>query len=269
MAVVDARHQVIVGAQAFGAAQEHALMIPMLEHTRKTLESLGHRDALIRAALLADSGLHSETNLEYLFTHGIDGYVADTRFRQRDPRFATADRHRPTRPNAPWARPKARGLFTPKDFKLDPAHRFCICPAGRRLYRNGANVQIRGNVGVKFRSAKRDCKGCALRRRCMRNPDESETRQVVFVLGRKQDKAPSHTALMKHKIDSEAGRYRYSRRLGIIEPVFANIASAHRLRRFSLRGRTKVNTQWQLFCLVHNIGKIHRYAKRTRKDALH
>jgi transposase len=264
MAVVDARCQVIVGAQAFGAAQEHALLIPMLEHTRESFKSLGDYDVLKRAALLADSGLHSEVNLEYLFTHGIDGYVADTRFRKRDPRFATADRHRPTRPDAPWSRPKLRGLFTPKDFELDPEHRFCICPASKRLYRNGANVQIRGNVGVKFRSAKRDCKGCALRSRCMRNPDTSETRQVVFFLGRKDNRGPSHTAQMRQKIDSDVGRYRYSRRLGIVEPVFANITSAHRLRRFSMRGRSKVTTQWQLFCLVHNIGKIHRYGRRKR-----
>jgi transposase len=264
MAVVDAQCQVIVGAQAFGAAQEHALLIPMLEHTRESFKSLGDYDVLKRAALLADSGLHSEVNLEYLFTHGIDGYVADTRFRKRDPRFATADRHRPTRPDAPWSRPKLRGLFTPKDFELDPEHRFCICPASKRLYRNGANVQIRGNVGVKFRSAKRDCKGCALRSRCMRNPDTSETRQVVFFLGRKDNRGPSHTAQMRQKIDSDVGRYRYSRRLGIVEPVFANITSAHRLRRFSMRGRSKVTTQWQLFCLVHNIGKIHRYGRRKR-----
>src|SRR6476661_3411066 len=77
MAVVDARRQVIVGAQAFGAAQEHALLIPMLEHTREALSRLGHGDALARAVLLADSGMHSEANLEYLVNHSIDGYVAD------------------------------------------------------------------------------------------------------------------------------------------------------------------------------------------------
>ena len=117
---------------------------------------------------------------------------------------------------------------------------------------------------MKFRSAKRDCKDCALRDRCMRNPHKSETRQVVFFLGRRQDHAPSYTARMRQKIDSDEGRYRYSRRLGIVEPVFAHIASAHRLRRFGLRGRAKVNIQWQLFCLVHNIGKLHRYGRRNR-----
>jgi transposase len=262
VAVVDAKHQIIVGAQAFGTGQEHGLLIPMIEHTRRSFEALGDAgDAVKRAALLADSGYHSETNLEYLDSHGIDGYVADNLFRKRDPRFASAARHRPMRPDAPWARPKPRGLFTPKDFVLDPEQRFCICPAGKRLYRNGANVRIRANTGVKFRSAKRDCADCALRGRCMRNPGESETRQVIFVM-RRRDHTESHTARMRRKIDSDEGRYRYSRRLGIVEPVFANITSAHRLRRFSLRGTAKVNTQWQLFCLVHNIGKIHRYGKR-------
>jgi len=267
VAVVDAKHQVIVGAQAFGTGQEHGLLVPMLEHTREGFRRIGEPDDVLhRAALLADSGYHSEANLEYLHAHGIDGYIADNLFRKRDPRFASAVRHRPTRPDEPWARPKARGLFSPKDFALDSEHRFCMCPAGKRLYRNGANVQIRGNVGVKFRSAKSDCKGCKLRARCMRNPDSSETRQVVFFLGRSKDKAPSFSARMRQKIDSDEGRYRYSRRLGIVEPVFANIASAHRLRRFSVRGATKVNTQWQLFCLVHNIGKIQRYGKRKRRS---
>ena len=35
------------------------------------------------------------------------------------------------------------------------------------------------------------------------------------------------------------------------------------LNRFPLRGRQKVDTQWKLFCLVHNIEKLahHEYAQ--------
>jgi len=39
-------------------------------------------------------------------------------------------------------------------------------------------------------------------------------------------------------------------------PVFANLRHNKRLDRFTLRGRTKVNAQWQLYCLVHNIEKL-------------
>jgi hypothetical protein len=39
-----------------------------------------------------------------------------------------------------------------------------------------------------------------------------------------------------------------------VEPVFANLRQ--RLDRFTLRGQTTVDTQWKLFCLVHNIEKL-------------
>ena len=64
---------------------------------------------------------------------------------------------------------------------------------------------------------------------------------------------------MREKIDSEEGRYQYSRRLAIVEPVFGNICNSHKLRRLSLRGRRKASNQWLLYGLVHNIGKIQRY----------
>jgi hypothetical protein len=40
----------------------------------------------------------------------------------------------------------------------------------------------------------------------------------------------------------------------------ASITRTRGLDRFTLRGKRKVNTQWLLYCIVHNIGKIHRYA---------
>ena len=44
-----------------------------------------------------------------------------------------------------------------------------------------------------------------------------------------------------------------------VEPVFGHITSSIGLTRFSLRGWVKVNIQWKLFCIVHNLTKIHRY----------
>ncbi len=64
---------------------------------------------------------------------------------------------------------------------------------------------------------------------------------------------------MKAKIDSELGKRIYARRLGIVEPVFANICVHKRMHRFTLRSKSKVDVQWRLFALVHNIGKIHTF----------
>ncbi|MBE0368510.1 hypothetical protein PAUR_a2130 [Pseudoalteromonas aurantia 208] len=61
---------------------------------------------------------------------------------------------------------------------------------------------------------------------------------------------------MKVKIDSPMGRRAYSKRLGCIEPVFGNITVNKGMNKLTLRGQTKVNAQWQLYCLVHNIEKL-------------
>ena len=82
---------------------------------------------------------------------------------------------------------------------------------------------------------------------------------VVFFKDRSQSVKQSYATKMKQKIDTPEGRQQYSRRLGIVEPVFAHLTSQMGLKRFSLRGRLKVNIQWKLFCIVHNLTKIHRY----------
>ena len=68
---------------------------------------------------------------------------------------------------------------------------------------------------------------------------------------------------MKAKIDSEQGKKIYARRLGIVEPVFANICVQKHMNRFTLRSKLKVDVQWRLFALVHNIGKIHVFGALT------
>lgn len=54
------------------------------------------------------------------------------------------------------------------------------------------------------------------------------------------------------------GRQLYSQRIGTVEPVFGNIRHNKRLTRLNHGGRTKVNTQWNLHCMVHNIEKLAR-----------
>ena len=61
---------------------------------------------------------------------------------------------------------------------------------------------------------------------------------------------------MIKKIDSKKGKARYERRLAIVEPVFANIREQKGFKRFTLRGKSKVDVQWILMCMIHNLEKI-------------
>ena len=63
---------------------------------------------------------------------------------------------------------------------------------------------------------------------------------------------------MRQAIDSPKGRQLYSQRFGTVEPVFANLRHNKRLTRLNHRGRAKVNTQWNLYCMVHNIEKLSK-----------
>ena len=260
VAVVDGKHQVVVHAEAFGVAQEHDLLIPMIEGTRENFEAIGKKqDVFEKAKLTADSGFHTENNMRMLLEEGIDGYVAETQFRKRDPRFADVDRYKEGFRKDRAAYYGVKGLYRPREFTISEDKGSCICPAGKRLYRNGGNVIVSGNQAVKFRGRKTDCRVCEFREKCLRHPDRTEERQVYFVVGRSEGAPETFTQKMKRKIDSIKGRLIYNRRLGTAEPVFGNICSTIGLNRFTLRGKRKVNTQWLLYCAVHNLFKVHRY----------
>ena len=111
-------------------------------------------------------------------------------------------------------------------------------------------------MGEHFRGAKRDCAPCALRAQCLRKPDTTVVRTVAFLRGRDDTERETHTMRMQQRLDAPEGRAQYGRRFATVEPVFANLRYNKRLDRFTLRGRTKVNGQWLLFCLVHNIEKL-------------
>ncbi len=263
VAVVDDKHQVIVNAEVFGKAQEHELLEPMVEGTRKNFKEIGkEKDVFQRAKLLADSGFHTEDNVKMIMEEDIDGYIADTQFRKRDPRFRGADKYRER-----FKKERAEyygtttAMYRVKDFTMSQDRTHCICPAGKRLYRNGSNVMIRGKRAFKFRGRITDCRACEYRRKCLRTPEQTETRQVHFFVGSPEGVPESFTQKMKRKIDSIKGRLIYNRRLGTAEPPFAHIRSTLRLDRFSLRGKRKVNTQWLLYCIVHNLTKVHRYGE--------
>jgi transposase len=262
VAVVDKKNQIVVHAQAWGEPQEHDLLEPMIEGTRQNLKEIdGGEDVFRKAKLTADAGFHTEANMKMLSEKNIDGYVADNLLRKRDPRFADRDKYK-KRHRKERAKKKVRSsLFTVKDFTFAEDKSHCICPAGKRLHRNGANVRVgNGNYrAIKFRGAKSVCGACNLRAKCLKYPDRSETRQVHLFLGRTNKGQQSYTQKMKQKIDSDHGRMIYSERIGTVEPVFAHMRHAIGLNRFTLRGDQKVNIQWKLFSIVHNMLKIHRY----------
>ena len=183
--------------------------------------------------------------------------------RKRDQRFKDRDRYK-AKPDPLYdkggRKAKPSGRYRPKDFTYAPQAGTCSCPAGKTLYQNGTNCIHNGLIGTKFQGAQRDCVPCAQRANCLRTPDKTKRRQVMFFRGR-ADHTERPSEIMKRAIDSPEGRALYGRRFATVEPVFANIRYNKGLNRFTLRGQTKVDAQWKLFCLVHNIEKLANYGR--------
>ena len=251
VAAVDAKHRIIVEAQAHGTGSEQELLLPVVEGL-----ATFHHSATV---LTADAGYHSEANPAALAALDVPALIADPDMRKRNERFADREHHttalNPSHDKSGTTK-KALPLFALSDFTYDADARTCVCPAGKSLYRTGAANVSNRYVGAHFRGAKHDCAPCALRAQRWCKPETSVVRTVAFWRGREDAATETHTMRMQERLDTPEGRAQYGQRFATVEPVFANVRDNKRLDRFTLRGRIKVNGQWLLFCLVHHIRKL-------------
>jgi len=249
IAVVDSKCQVIVNAEAFGQGHDTDLLQPAIEGARKNFAAIGIEDDCLKGAVVsADTGFHSTDNLRYLEKEEIDGYVPDCNFRKRDPRFTTAGRYKPTNTDKQWGKSR----FENADFTYVPDGDYYRCPAGKKLAYANSDLTTGGLTYYKYIAKLGDCGNCKVRSKCISHENPKRTRSLF----RRSDGGNVYTTRMKDKIDTALGRLIYSKRMGIVEPVFGNIRSAKGMRRFAFRGKSKVNIQWNLYCIVHNIEKI-------------
>ncbi len=72
---------------------------------------------------------------------------------------------------------------------------------------------------------------------------------------------------MSRKLRSKKGSAIYAQRKVIVEPVNGQIKEARGLRRFLLRGLEKVNGEWHLIAITHNLLKLFRF-QRSWQQAL-
>ena len=253
-ALVDSKHQVILAAEAF-ASQDHENLKPMVQGAKKNAVAIGKGETYFQGKqLTADPNYHSLNSLKVCQNEKIDAYIPDIQYRTRDPRFAEQERfkegvHGRQRPHT---RPS---LFTDSDFSFDPDKQVYRCPHGKDLTCHARRQVNRYRTYDVYLARPEDCAACPLKARCLSKSTTSRRYLSVPV----DTQPPNLIDVMKAKIDSQEGKRIYARRLGIVEPVFANICVHKRMHRFTLRTKLKVDVQWRLFALVHNIAKIHMF----------
>jgi transposase/predicted RNA-binding Zn-ribbon protein involved in translation (DUF1610 family) len=244
-ALVDDKYQVIVHAEAMGKGQDREHVIPLLDGAKENMKVIGLGEHYFRGKeFTADSNYHSRVNLQKCKEEELDAYIPDNNFRKRDARFKDQQRYKPVN--------KKLKRFKVEDFTYEKQTDSYICPNGERLIFRTNNARVKSKVYRRYRAPEGVCDDCQYRKLCIKMPI-GRRKSLEIDIGRPSEDLVGE---MIEKIDTEQGKQRYERRLAIVEPVFANIKTQKRLDRFNLRGKQKVNVQWLLYCIIHNIEKI-------------
>ena len=182
--------------------------------------------------LIADAGYGSEENYALLENEGIQGVVKYNNYEL-------------FRSGKPLKKPYGSDAM-----RYDVEGDYVVCPAGEKMEMVEKNTrQNESGYTSEMRSYRaKDCRGCPVGEAC----HQGKVRRVVEIsvgwrrLREKADKL----------LDSEKGKELYSRRATEIEPVFGNIKHNKGFRRFMLRGKKGVETEFGLLALSHNLKKV-------------
>ena len=237
IAVADQKSQIITSAQAFGSANETEHLPEMLDRNAKNLEKAGIKcEEGKKTTMSADANYFSAENLLACKEHGIDAVIADSQAARR----IGAD---------------GENRYEIEDFKYNENDDYYECPHGKRLEYKRETTQA-GIEGKVYQASLTDCKQCPVFSKC----SWSKKKQNQQVQGKalritEKNKQGNVCRQMRKKLETVEYQDIYANRIQIIEPVFANIRYCKGLNRFTLRGKEKVNIQWLLYCMVHNLCK--------------
>lgn len=196
------------------------------------LESFHKKYGLHSREIVADAGYGSQQNYEYMFDKGMIPYVKYNYFHKEQTR---AFQNNP---------------FLQQNLKYDSATDQFTCPAGKSM------VQIscknpQSELGYKAHSKlyqATDCSRCPLRKQC-HNADENRIIRVNHTLN-------EYKRTVRELLTSQRGMLHRSRRPIEPEAVFGHIKADRMFRRFRLRSLEKVNIEFGIVALAHNIRKM-------------
>jgi transposase len=192
--------------------------------------------------VVADAGYGSEQNYELMEAKGIDAYVKYNYFHLEQKRKVK---------NNPFS---VANLF------YNDKEDFFVCPSGQRLLNTGTRKRTSTNgyesVVTYYQGAR--CQGCPFRGQC-HSAKGNRKIEINHRLNLLKKQA-------KERLESELGLAHRSKRPIEVEAVFAQMKSNNKFTRFTLRGLQKVNIEFGLMAVAHNLRKMA--VKQNKKPLL-
>lgn len=231
---ISTENQFITNLGIFQRPNDTATLIPYLKSFEKRY---GFQSEII----VADSGYGSEQNYEYMIDNDMIPYVKFNMFHVEN-----KDKYK----NNP---------FLPQNLYYNREGNYLICPMGQKMNFIGKrkNVSNLGYVSYSDVYRAQNCKGCNMRSLC----HKSEGNRRIEI----NAKLCHYKQIVRELLTSPQGLYHRSKRPVEPEAVFGQIKANSMFKRMRLRSLPKVNVEFGLVALAHNIKKI---AKMIEKNDL-
>ena len=193
--------------------------------------------------VVADAGYGSEENYEMMEAKGIDGYVKYNYFHKEQKRS------------------QINNPFLPQNLYYNIEKDYYVCPMGQHLEKGGEGKRVSSNgyeSKVSYYYAK-NCEGCPMRGMCHKSKGNRRL-EINHRLNELKAKA-------RELLNSELGRAHRSKRPIEVEAVFGQLKSNNKFTRFTLRGLDKVEIEFGLMALGHNLRKMAKKALEKSQNA--
>lgn len=186
---------------------------------------------------IGDAAYGSEENYAWLEKHKIGNYLKYNRFHK--------EQHPPRKPEL-----REQERFVSANFPYDQEKDEFTCPAGHPMsYRETRPYKTRNGYLSERRFYEADqCESCPLNPQCTKAKGDRRI-QVSFKLRAYQQQA-------RENLLSEQGIELRKKRAVDVETPFGNIKQNMGYRRSLLRGLKKVEIEWGLVCMAHNMRKL-------------
>jgi transposase len=228
-AAVDEHRQVIIAAEVTNQSYDVDDLLPMVDQVEENTASSV-------SVLSADAGYSSADNLDKLQARKIDAYIPDDQYQSR-------------------LRRKKAAPFHKDNFNYDESRDVFICPKGKELKFRYPQRRKDKDGYLIYQCA--ECRQCHNFGQCTKNKKGRTVHRRVLDEKIKQ---------MRLKLDSESGKAIYAKRKVIVEPVFGQIKAVQGFTDFKLRGLKKVNAEFKLVAIAHNLRKISKYIYKKGID---
>jgi transposase len=217
--------QFVVGFSVHQRPGDPGCLVPHLNGVKDKLGRLPKN-------VIADSGYGSEENYAYLEQEQVGSYVKYNTFgKEQRARY---------KPN----------LFAADQLKYDPVKDELICPADKRLkYQYTFHTKTDNGYRAERRCYEaEDCSGCSLKEQCTKAKGNRRVHMSFQLKAWRQQASQNLTSQEGQKLRSQRGVE--------VESVFGRLKEDWGFRRFLLRGKEKVKTEFGLLCIAQNLAKL-------------